>query len=69
MRIPVRWAISLKMKTPPRRWIPPRARCSAGRCSSALNLLSDREREVLELRFGLKDGKDHTLEEVSRTTM
>jgi RNA polymerase primary sigma factor len=32
---------------------------------SALNLLSDREREVLELRFGLNDGKDHTLEEVS----
>jgi RNA polymerase primary sigma factor len=32
---------------------------------SALSLLSDREREVLELRFGLKDGKDHTLEEVS----
>jgi len=28
--------------------------------------LTDREREVLELRFGLKDGKDHTLEEVSR---
>ena len=27
--------------------------------------LSDREREVLELRFGLVDGKDHTLEEVS----
>ena len=32
---------------------------------SALTSLSDREREVLELRFGLKDGKDHTLEEVS----
>ncbi len=32
---------------------------------SALTTLSDREREVLELRFGLKDGKDHTLEEVS----
>jgi len=32
---------------------------------SALSLLSDREREVLELRFGLKDGRDHTLEEVS----
>ncbi len=32
----------------------------------ALELLSDREREVLELRFGLKDGRDHTLEEVSR---
>ena len=32
---------------------------------SALTLLSDREREVLEMRFGLKDGRDHTLEEVS----
>ncbi len=32
---------------------------------SALILLTDREREVLELRFGLKDGRDHTLEEVS----
>src|SRR6185295_4664224 len=28
---------------------------------SALTILSEREREVLELRFGLKDGKDHTL--------
>ena len=32
----------------------------------ALEVLTDREREVLELRFGLKDGKEHTLEEVSR---
>ncbi len=32
---------------------------------NALTLLTEREREVLELRFGLKDGKDHTLEEVS----
>ncbi len=32
----------------------------------ALNALSERERQVLELRFGLLDGKDHTLEEVSR---
>jgi RNA polymerase primary sigma factor len=31
----------------------------------ALSGLSDKEREVLELRFGLVDGKDHTLEEVS----
>ena len=31
----------------------------------ALTVLTDREREVLELRFGLKDGRDHTLEEVS----
>jgi len=33
---------------------------------SALTSLSEREREVLELRFGLVDGRDHTLEEVSR---
>ncbi len=32
----------------------------------ALAALSERERQVLELRFGLIDGKDHTLEEVSR---
>ena len=32
----------------------------------ALAGLSEREREVLELRFGLKDGREHTLEEVSR---
>ncbi len=32
----------------------------------ALASLSDRERDVLELRFGLRDGKEHTLEEVSR---
>jgi RNA polymerase primary sigma factor len=32
----------------------------------ALSVLSERERQVLELRFGLVDGKDHTLEEVSR---
>jgi RNA polymerase primary sigma factor len=32
----------------------------------ALAALSERERDVLELRFGLKDGKEHTLEEVSR---
>ncbi len=33
---------------------------------TALAALSERERQVLELRFGLIDGKDHTLEEVSR---
>ncbi len=32
----------------------------------ALHELQDRERQVLELRFGLMDGEDHTLEEVSR---
>lgn len=32
----------------------------------SLSTLSDRERQVIELRFGLADGKDHTLEEVSQ---
>jgi RNA polymerase primary sigma factor len=32
----------------------------------ALLVLTERERQVLELRFGLVDGRDHTLEEVSR---
>jgi RNA polymerase primary sigma factor len=31
-----------------------------------LGSLSDREREVLEMRFGLKDGQAHTLEEVGQ---
>ncbi|MCC6906180.1 MAG: RNA polymerase sigma factor RpoD [Anaerolineae bacterium] len=34
--------------------------------NGVLSVLSDREREVLEMRFGLKDGQDHTLEEVGR---
>jgi RNA polymerase primary sigma factor len=33
---------------------------------NALGALTDREREVLELRYGLIDGKDHTLEEVGQ---
>jgi RNA polymerase primary sigma factor len=33
---------------------------------NVLGFLTDREREVLEMRFGLLDGKDHTLEEVGR---
>ena len=33
---------------------------------TALTILTSREREVLEMRYGLNDGKDHTLEEVGR---
>jgi RNA polymerase primary sigma factor len=33
---------------------------------SILDSLSDREREVLEMRFGLHDGQSHTLEEVGQ---
>ncbi len=35
--------------------------------SAVLGFLSEREREVLEMRFGLNDGKDHTLEEVGKS--
>jgi RNA polymerase primary sigma factor len=31
-----------------------------------LKYLTEREREVLEMRFGLRDGQDHTLEEVGK---
>ena len=33
---------------------------------NALAVLTERERQVLEMRFGLVDGKDHTLEEVGK---
>jgi RNA polymerase primary sigma factor len=33
---------------------------------SILDSLSEREREVLEMRFGLRDGQGHTLEEVGQ---
>ncbi len=34
---------------------------------NVLEALNEREREVLEMRFGLNDGKDHTLEEVGKS--
>ena len=33
---------------------------------AALDVLSNREREVLQMRYGLKDGRPHTLEEVGQ---
>ena len=41
-------------------------RRGAEQVRGALSVLSDREREVLEMRFGLKDGQEHTLEEVGK---
>ncbi len=38
----------------------------ADQVRASLDVLNERERQVLELRFGLTDGKDHTLEEVSQ---
>jgi RNA polymerase primary sigma factor len=36
------------------------------RLAGVLSTLTDRERRVLQLRFGLQDGYEHTLEEVGR---
>lgn len=36
------------------------------RVRSSLEVLSERERAVLEMRFGLQDGRTHTLEEVGK---
>ena len=44
----------------------PHGRCCGSKYKLRWLHLSERERQVLELRFGLIDGKDHTLEEVSR---
>ena len=33
---------------------------------NVLSVLTERERQVLEMRFGLRDGKDYTLEEVGK---
>ena len=32
--------------------------------SELLNALNDREKQVIRLRYGLEDGKTHTLEEI-----
>ncbi len=33
-----------------------------------LGALTEREQKILKLRFGLEDGKQHTLEEVGRNS-
>ncbi len=48
------------------RWMPPHERCCANRCKARLRRSPNGSVRCLELRFGLLDGKDHTLEEVSR---
>ena len=36
------------------------------RTNSYLDLLSDRERKILDMRFGLTDGETHTLSEIAK---
>jgi RNA polymerase primary sigma factor len=42
------------------------ARLLSEQVRNVLEFLNEREREVLEMRFGLNDGRDHTLEEVGK---
>ena len=46
------------------RW--PRGACSTRRSSEALGELTEREQEIVRLRFGLDDGQARTLEEVGK---
>jgi len=36
------------------------------RTTEFLNMLNDRERKIIELRYGLKDGETHTLAEIAK---
>ena len=51
---------------PSRRSTRPRCRCAARTSSIALDALPERERQVIELRFGLGGEQPRTLEEVGR---
>ena len=44
----------------------PRARCSRSRCDEILRKLTDRERQIIQMRYGLADGRQRTLEEVAQ---
>ena len=59
-------ATSSRTAVPSRRRRPRRTSCSRSRSRRSLDSLSGRERRVLQLRFGLEDGRPRTLEEVGK---
>ena len=59
-------ATSSPTRAPSRRTRPRRRRCSATTSSAALDALPERERQVIELRFGLRGHEPLTLEEVGQ---
>ena len=65
-RIPASWGTLSRTTRRPRRSMRRRARCCASRSSRRWTVCKNASARCLELRFGLTDGKDHTLEEVSR---
>ena len=60
------WATSSRTTSCPSRSSWPRISCMKEQIAEALGKLSERERKIIELRFGLCDGKYRTLEEVGR---
>ena len=60
------WGISLKTGRRRRRRTRPPFQLLKEQVSEVLNTLTDRESRVLQLRFGLEDGRSRTLEEVGR---
>ncbi len=64
------WARRYTQKTPitaSTRAEPPIQRLLRERIAEVLRSLTPREREVIELRFGLRDGRSRTLDEVARS--
>ena len=61
-----RSATSFRTTPPSRRSTPRRSHCAARTSSTRLMALPERERRVIELRFGLSGAQPYTLEEVGR---
>ena len=60
------WVISLKTKTPKLLQNQHPSNCLKNKLSRFWAALTEREQKILKLRFGLEDGKSHTLEEVGQ---
>ena len=60
------WATSSPTRTHPSRARRQASRCSRSSSWSVLDTLTPREKKVLELRFGIVDGRTRTLEEVGK---
>ena len=61
-----RSATSSRTATRRRRWSPPRSCCCGEHLEAVLSTLGERERKVVQLRYGLADGRPRTLEEIGR---
>ena len=60
------WATSSKTSRCRTRSSSPRSSCCKIQIGDALSKLTERERKIIVLRFGLEDGRFRTLEEVGR---